>query len=96
VLALLVYVLACFVVDFVVVRHLDRSIDSRLATRLSQVAPSLPPGGPKGPIGSYSPQFSGDFDDTPIVRVSVQVFQQLRGGAVQVIQHPDVQVIPQF
>jgi signal transduction histidine kinase len=67
VLALLVYVLACFVVDFVVVRHLDRSIDSRLATRLSQVAPSLPPGGPKGPIGSYSPQFSGDFDDAPIV-----------------------------
>ena len=66
-LALVVYLLACFVVDFVVVHRLDRSIDSRLATRLSQVAPTLPAGGPKGPIGSYSPQFSGDFDDAPIV-----------------------------
>ncbi|MGA3218548.1 MAG: HAMP domain-containing sensor histidine kinase [Acidimicrobiales bacterium] len=66
-LALVVYVLACFVVDFVVVHRLDRGIDSRLATRLSQVVPTLPPGGPKGPIGSYSPQSSGDFDDAPIV-----------------------------
>ncbi len=66
-LALVVYVLACFVVDFVVVHRLDASVDSRLATRLSQVAPTLPPGGPKGTIGSYSPQFSGDFDDAPIV-----------------------------
>ncbi len=66
-LALIVYLLACFAVDFVFVHRLDRSIDSRLATRLSQVAPTLPAGGPKGPIGSYSPQFSGDFDDAPIV-----------------------------
>ncbi len=66
-LSLVVYLLACFVVDFVVVHRLDSSIDSRLATRLSQVVPTLPPGGPKEPIGSYSPQFSGDFDDAPIV-----------------------------
>jgi transposase len=33
---------------------------------------------------------------TRVTPVSVQVFQQLRGCAVQVIQHPDVQVIPQF
>jgi signal transduction histidine kinase len=66
-LALVVYLLACFVVDFVVVHRLDRSIDSRLSTRLDQVVPTLPAGGPKGTIGSYSPQFSGDFDDAPIV-----------------------------
>ena len=66
-LALAVYLLACFVVDFVVVDRLDHTIDSRLATRLSQVVPTLPPGGPTGTIGSYSPQSSGDFDDAPIV-----------------------------
>jgi signal transduction histidine kinase len=66
-LALVVYVLACFAVDFVVVHRLDHSIDSRLAIRLSQVAPTLPTGGPKGTIGSYSPQVEGDFDDAPIV-----------------------------
>jgi len=66
-LALVLYLLACFVVDFVAVDHLDGAIDARLATRLSQVVATLPPGGPSGTIGSYGPQVSGDFDDAPIV-----------------------------
>ncbi len=66
-LALVVYVLACLAVDLVVVHRLDDGIDSRLAKRLGQVVPTLPKGGPREPIGSYSPQVSGDFDDAPIV-----------------------------
>jgi signal transduction histidine kinase len=66
-LALALYLLACFVVDLVAVDRLDAAIDSRLAMRLHQVVPTLPPGGPSGTIGSYSPQTSGDFDDAPIV-----------------------------
>ncbi len=67
VMALVLYVVACFVVDLVVVDRLNASIDARLTTRLHQVVPTFPAGGPKGTIGSYSPQFSGDYDDAPIV-----------------------------
>jgi signal transduction histidine kinase len=67
VLALALYLLACFVADIVVVDRLDHEVDSRLVARLHQVIPTLPPGGPTGTLGSYSPQFSGDFDDAPIV-----------------------------
>jgi signal transduction histidine kinase len=66
-LALVLYVLASLVVDFVAAGRLNGAIDSRLAARLRQVAATLPAGGPTGTIGSYSPQFSGDFDDAPIV-----------------------------
>jgi signal transduction histidine kinase len=66
-LALALYLLACCVADIVVVDRLNSAIDSRLATRLAEVVPTLPPGGPTGTIGSYSPQLSGDFDDAPIV-----------------------------
>jgi len=66
-LALALYLLACFVVDLVVVNRLNNEIDSRLATRLHQVIPTLPQGGPTGTLGSYSPEFEGDFDDAPIV-----------------------------
>ncbi len=66
-LALALYLLACFVVDVVVVGRLDHEVDSRLSVRLHQVIPTLPPGGPTGTLGSYSRQFSGDFDDAPIV-----------------------------
>jgi signal transduction histidine kinase len=61
------YVVACLVVDLVVVERLNASIDTRLTTRLHQVVPTLPAGGPKGTIGSYSPQSSRDYDDAPIV-----------------------------
>ncbi len=66
-LALVLYLLACFIVDLVVVDRLNREVDSRLAARLHQVIPTLPPAGPAGTLGSYSPEFSGDFDDAPIV-----------------------------
>jgi signal transduction histidine kinase len=66
-LALALYLLACFVADLVVVDRLNHEVDTRLAARLHQVIPTLPPGGPTGTLGSYSPQFSGDFDDAPIV-----------------------------
>jgi signal transduction histidine kinase len=66
-LALALYLLACFVANLVVVDRLNREVDSRLATRLHQVIATLPPGGPAGTLGSYNPQFSGDFDDAPIV-----------------------------
>jgi two-component system sensor histidine kinase CiaH len=66
-LALVMYILASAAVDLVVVHRLNRVIDSRLATRLHEVIATLPPGGPTGTIGSYSPQSSGDFDDAPIV-----------------------------
>jgi two-component system, OmpR family, sensor histidine kinase CiaH len=66
-LALALYLLACFVSDMVVVDRLNHEVDSRLSARLRQVIPTLPPGGPTRTLGSYSPQFSGDFDDAPIV-----------------------------
>ena len=66
-LALVLYLLACFIVDLVVVDRLNHEVDSRLAARLHQVIPTLPPAGPAGTLGSYSPEFSGDFDDAPIV-----------------------------
>jgi len=66
-LALVLYLLACFVVDVVAVDRLTGEVDARLALRLAQVAPTLPRGGPTGTIGSYSPQVTGDFDDAPIV-----------------------------
>ena len=66
-LALALYLLACFVADLVAVDRLNHEVDSRLVARLHQVIPTLPPGGPTGTLGSYSPQFSGDFDDAPIV-----------------------------
>ena len=66
-LALVVYLLASFVADLVVVNHFNAALDSRLTTRLNEVIRILPPNGPTGPIGSYSPQSSGDLDDAPIV-----------------------------
>ena len=66
-LALALYLVASLVVDLVAVDRLNGAIDSRLATRLDQVVATLPPGGPTGTIGSYSPQSSGDYDDAPVV-----------------------------
>lgn len=51
-LALVLYLVASFVVDLVVADRLTGAIDSRLATRLRQVVPTLPPGGPTGTIGA--------------------------------------------
>ncbi|HUC14535.1 MAG TPA: HAMP domain-containing sensor histidine kinase [Acidimicrobiales bacterium] len=66
-LALALYLLACFVADLIVVDRLNHEVDSRLAARLHQVIPTLPREGPAGTLGSYSPQSSGDFDDAPVV-----------------------------
>jgi signal transduction histidine kinase len=66
-LALVLYLLASFVVDVAAVRRLNGSIDSRLTARIRQVVPRLPRGGPTGTFGSYSPQRPGDYDDAPIV-----------------------------
>ena len=65
--ALVLYVLVSAVADLVVINRLSSTIDDRLTARLAEVVQTLPRAGPKGPIGAYQPQVSGDLDDAPIV-----------------------------
>ncbi|HLX78271.1 MAG TPA: hypothetical protein VKR27_05250, partial [Acidimicrobiales bacterium] len=71
-IAIVVYVLACFVVDVLAIHHADETLDARLATRSQQLAKDKSfrePGAPT--LGSSaeraeSPQ-SGDFDAAPVL-----------------------------
>ena len=58
-LALALYLLACFIVDLVVVDRLNREVDSRLAARLHQVIPTHAPGRPSRYARLLQPQIFG-------------------------------------
>jgi len=65
--ALVLYLLVSAIADLVVINRFSGAIDARLEARLAEVVHTLPRAGPKGPIGAYQPQVSGDLDDAPIV-----------------------------
>lgn len=68
VLALVIYLLACAIADFMVVERLNGSIDARLATRIVALAHEV-----RQPVGAvktidHPPNVeSGDLDDAPIL-----------------------------
>ncbi len=69
-IAFVIYLMACLIVDLIVVNHLYGSIDSRLALRLGILTKELPygiskvhPNQNRLPSGSHE----GDLDDAPIL-----------------------------
>ncbi|MCU1495684.1 MAG: two-component sensor histidine kinase [Acidimicrobiaceae bacterium] len=66
-LALVVYVLACVVAYLAVANRLVSATDTRLSTRLAEIAETSPRGAPVALAGTYAGGSSGDLDDAPIV-----------------------------